>query len=161
MTISLAGFLLWETFDLNRSLQWVDHTDLVLDQSGHLLKLLVDMESAKRGYIATGDENFLPTYLEGTRRFEFEFQTLNQLVADNAEQQQRLKALDAGYQEAEAYDARIIALRRAGKADPTLVENQLRKHDLDALRNQIAEFQSVEEVESVVHAWKQHIEDGF
>ena len=42
-TAALAGLLLWETFDLNKSLQWVDHTDRVLDQSGHLLMLLIDM----------------------------------------------------------------------------------------------------------------------
>ena len=83
VTTSLAGFLLWETFDLNKAMQWVDHTDRVLDQSGHLLKLLVDMESAKRGYITTGDENFLPTYSEGTKAFDSEFQALKQLVADN------------------------------------------------------------------------------
>ena len=70
VTAVLAGLLLWETFDLNKSMQWVDHTDRVLDQSGHLLKLLVDMESATRGYIATGDESFLQPYLEGTKRFE-------------------------------------------------------------------------------------------
>jgi len=45
VTTALAGFLLWETLDLNRSMQWIDHTDQVLDQSGHLLQLLVDMES--------------------------------------------------------------------------------------------------------------------
>ena len=45
-TAALAGLLLWETFDLNQSLQWVDHTDRVIDQSGHLLKLLVDMQSS-------------------------------------------------------------------------------------------------------------------
>ena len=66
VTAALAGLLLWETFDLNKSMQWVDHTDQVLDQSGHLLKLLVDMESAKRGYIATGDESFL--HLSGGQR---------------------------------------------------------------------------------------------
>ena len=71
-----CGLLLWETFDLNKSLQWVDHTDQVLDQSGHLLKLLVDMESAKRGYVATGDESFLHPYMEGTKRFDSEFQAL-------------------------------------------------------------------------------------
>ena len=145
VTTSLAGFLLWETFDLNKSMQWVDHTDRVLDQSGHLLKLLVDMESAKRGYIATGDETFLPPYLEGTKEFDSEFQALYQLVADNPSQQQRLKDIYAGYQESEEYDSRIIALRRAGKADPTLIENRLRKHELDTLREAIAEFQSVEE----------------
>ena len=145
VTTALAGFLLWETFDLNRSLQWVDHTDRVLDQSGHLLKLLVDMESAKRGYIVTGDETFLRTYIEGTERFDPEFRALNQLVDDSPLQQQRLKDVYAGYRESEEYDSRIIAIRRAGKADPTLIENQQRKHKMDSLREQIEEFQSVEQ----------------
>ena len=141
---AFAGLLLWEAFDLNSSLQRVDHTDQVLDQSGHLLKLLVDMEVAKRGYVANGDENFLRPYLEGTKKFEPEFQALYQMVADNSSQQMRLRGVYAGYKESEAYDSRIIALRRAGKADPTLVENRQSKGALDSLREQIAEFQSVE-----------------
>jgi methyl-accepting chemotaxis protein len=59
VTAALAALLLWETFDLNKSLEWVDHTDQILDQSGQLLMLLIDMESGTRGYIATGDETFL------------------------------------------------------------------------------------------------------
>ena len=145
VTAALAALLLWETFDLNKSLQWVDHTDRVLDQSGHLLKLLVDMESAKRGYIVTGDENFLRTYVEGTKRFDSEYQALFWLVDDSPSQQQRLKQVYAGYRESEEYDGEAIALRRAGKADPTLIENQQRKYKLDSLRDQIAEFQSLEE----------------
>jgi PAS domain S-box-containing protein len=145
VTAALAGLLLWETFDLNKSLQWVDHTDQILDQSGHLLKLLVDMESAKRGYIVTGDETFLRPYLEGTKRFDPTFQALYQTVADNPEQQRLLMDIHAGYEDSEVYDSRIIALRRAGKADPTLFENQQRKRPMDALRAQIEEFQSVEE----------------
>jgi PAS domain S-box-containing protein len=145
ITAALAILLLWETFDLNRSMQWVDHTDQVLDQSGHLLKLLVDMESSKRGYIETGDESFLQPYLEGTKKFDPEYQVLFPMVADNPQQQQRLKEIYAGYKDAERYDSRIIALRRDGKADPTLFENRLRKDSLDSLRAQFAEFQSVEE----------------
>src|ERR1035441_212722 len=123
---AFTALLLWETFDLNKSLQWVDHTDRVLDRSGHLLKLLVDMESAKRGYIATGDENFLQPYLEGTKKFGPELQALYQLVEDSPAQQQQLRNVFAGYEESEAYDRRIIALRRAGRSDPTLIENQQR-----------------------------------
>jgi PAS domain S-box-containing protein len=145
VTGALAGILLMETFDLNRSLVGVDHTDRILDQSGHLLKLLVDMESAKRGYIATGDEAFLPSYIEGTKQFDSEFQALDQMVNDSPMQQKKLKDIYAGYRESEDYDNRIIALRRAGKADPTLLENRVRKHELDTLREQVAEFQGVEE----------------
>ena len=67
ITAALAILLLWETYDLNRALQSVDHTDQVLDQSSHLLMLLVDMESGTRGYIATGDASFLQPYIEGTK----------------------------------------------------------------------------------------------
>src|ERR1035437_3632890 len=142
---AFAALLLWETFDLSRSLRWVDHTDRVLDQSGHLLKLLVDMESSKRGYIATGDESFLQPYLAGTKKFGPEFQALYQMVWDNPSQQQQLRIIYAGYEDTEAYDGRIIALRRVGKSDPTLIENQQRKRKMDDLREQFAAFQSVEE----------------
>ena len=145
VSISLAGFLLWETFDLNQSMQWVDHTDRVLNQSGHLLKLLVDMETSRRGYIATGDETFLRPYIEGTKQFDPEFQALNQLVGDSPSQQHKLQDIYAGYRDCEDYDSRTIALRRAARPDPTLLENRARKGKMDALREQFAEFQGAEE----------------
>jgi PAS domain S-box-containing protein len=67
------------------------------------------------------------------------------LVADSPAQQQKLRDIYAGYQEAEAYDGRIIALRRGGKAAPSLIDDVLRKHSMDKLRGQVAEFQTVEE----------------
>ena len=83
VTAVLAGLLLWETFDLNLSMQRVDHSDRIIEQSGHLLKLLVDMESGTRGYVATGDESFLHSYQEGTKKFDPEFHAVSQMVADN------------------------------------------------------------------------------
>jgi PAS domain S-box-containing protein len=70
---------------------------------------------------------------------------LNQLVADNPLQRQRLTEIQAGYLESKEYDSRVIELRRAGKADPTLIEDQARKHQLDTLRERVAEFQDAEE----------------
>jgi PAS domain S-box-containing protein len=144
ITAALVILLLWETYDLNRSLQSVDHTDRILDQSGHLLMLLIDMESGTRGYIATGDESFLQPYLEGKKRLEPEYQALYGMVAVNLPQQQRLKEIHAGYMEWEAYASTMISLRRAGKADPTLYENREEKRRMDDLRAQISEFESVE-----------------
>jgi len=145
ITAALAILLLWETYDLNRALQSVDHTDQVLDQSSHLLMLLVDMESGTRGYIATGDASFLQPYMEGKKSFEPEYQALYGMVGVNLpQQQQRLKGFHTGYVEWEGYAGKIISLRRAGKADPTLYENQQGKLKMDALRGQILQFQNVE-----------------
>ncbi|MGA2889191.1 MAG: CHASE3 domain-containing protein [Terracidiphilus sp.] len=145
VTAALAGLLLWETFDLNKSMQWVDRTDQVLDQSGNLFMLLVDMESGTRGYIATGDESFLRPYLEGSKRSNSKFEALNLLLVGNPTQQERLKDIHAGYAEWEKYANRIIALRLAGNADPTLYESQQGKSKMDALREQVSQFQHVEE----------------
>ena len=148
VTTALAGFLLWETLDLNRSMQWIDHTDQVLDQSGHLLQLLVDMESAKRGFIATGDESFLTSYIDGTKQFSSDIDALNQLVADSPSQQRTLQSIYVGYKEAEEYDNRIIVLRRAGKADPSLIDDVLRKNAMDKVRGLSRLFYAVPRAKS-------------
>jgi PAS domain S-box-containing protein len=145
ITAALAILLLWETFDLNRSLQSVEHTDQVLDQSGRLLMSLVDMESGMRGFIVTGDENFLQPYLQGTKKFDSEYQALYGMVAVNLTQQQlRLKEIHAGYLEWNGYAGQMIAQRRVGNFDPTFYTNRLGKLKMDSLRGQILEFQNVE-----------------
>jgi PAS domain S-box-containing protein len=145
ITGALAILLLWETFDLNRSLQSVDHSDQVLDQSGHLLNSLIDMESGMRGFIVTGDESFLQPYQQGSKRLEIDYQALYAMVAVNLpQQQQRLKEIHAGYLEWEGYASQMIAQRRAGKFDSTFYENRQGKLKMDSLRGQILEFQNVE-----------------
>ena len=144
VTVAFAALLLWESFDLNRSLQWVDHTDQVLDQSARLLKLLVDVETAMRGYLATGDETLLKPYLEGTKRLDSEYRVLYQLVDDSSPQKQRLEDVRAGYVAWMEYTDKVIILRRSGKADGALYESLPGKRGMDALREQIAKFQDVE-----------------
>src|SRR5665213_1424503 len=161
VTSAFAGLLLWETFDLNRSLQWVDHTDQILDQSGHLLMLMIDMESGTRGFVATGDESFLQTYLQGAARSDSEFKVLYQQLDDNPQQRKRLSDIQTGYGEWEMYANRIIALRRAGQADPTLYENQQGKRTMDALRAQISEFQTTEEELRAARVQAAHLRWGL
>jgi PAS domain S-box-containing protein len=144
VTAALAVLLLWESFDLNGSLQSVDHTDQVLDQSARLLKLLVDVETGMRGYLATGDETLLHPYLEGTQRFDSEYWALYKLVDDSSPQKQRLEDVRAGYLRWVEYTGNVIDLRRTGKADGAFYESLQGKRGMDALREQISEFEGVE-----------------
>jgi hypothetical protein len=144
VTAALAALLLWESFDLNRSLQLVDRTGQVLDQSARLLKLLVDVETSMRGYLATGDESLLQPYLAETKKFDSAYQALDELVNDNFAQKQRLDGIRAGYAEWVEYADKVISLRRGGRADGAAYESLHGKRGMDSLREQIAEFQDVE-----------------
>jgi len=144
LTAALAGVLLFESFDLNQSLQWVDHTDQVLDQSARLLKLLVDVEASMRGYMVTGDETLLQPYQEGTKKFDSEYQALYRLVEDSSPQKQRLENVRAGYVSWVDYTDKVIVLRRTGRADGALYESLQGKRGMDTLREQISKFQEAE-----------------
>src|ERR1041385_4270939 len=46
----------------NSSADWVKHTILVQREVANLLTLLLDAETGERGFIVTGDEQFLEPY---------------------------------------------------------------------------------------------------
>jgi len=58
--IGLLSYRDWNTYDdLARS---VDHARAVVDQTEYLLSLLKDAESGQRGYLLTGNEQYLESY---------------------------------------------------------------------------------------------------
>jgi PAS domain S-box-containing protein len=141
----LAGVLLWEAYSLNRSLLWVDHTDQVTSSSRRLLKLTLDEQTGVRGYLLTGDEVFLEPYRAARPAFDSEYEAIYRLVAENPPQQVRLERIHDLYEQWQRYAERRIELRRAGGAyagTEALLEGE---RQMDGLRNQVAEFQSVEE----------------
>ena len=143
--VILAGAALWAAYNLNASLQWVDHTDQVIGQSRRLLKLTVDMETGERGFLVTGNEVFLQPYQEASKVVDSEYQKLYLLVADNPSQQSRLNKLHANLHHWQDYAEQMIALRRAGGAYADMSANLAGKGEVDEIRDQIAGFQSVEE----------------
>src|SRR5688572_6470736 len=44
------------------SLSWVEHTDQVTRAASELQRRSIDMETGMRGYLITGEENFLEPY---------------------------------------------------------------------------------------------------
>jgi PAS domain S-box-containing protein len=141
----LAGAALWAAYNLNASLQWVDHTSQVIGQCQRLLQLTVEMETGERGYLVTGNDVFLRPYLEASKVVDSEYRKLYLLAADNPPQQARLEKLHDNLHHWQGYAERMIALRRAGGAYADLDANLAGKGEVDEIRNQIAGFQSVEE----------------
>jgi len=141
----LAGAAFWTAWELNGAMQSVDRTDQVIGQSRRFLRLTVDMESGLRGYLLTGNEVFLQPYQEASKSIDSEYLTLHGLVADNPPQQARLEKLRVSLNQWRGYAEQMIALRRAGGVYTDLQANLAGKAEMDEIREQMAEFQSVEE----------------
>jgi CHASE3 domain sensor protein len=128
----LATVLLLEIQSLNSSLQWVDHTDQVVGASEQLAKLIVDMESAMRGFLGSGNEAFLLPADQDKLAIDAQFENIKQLVSDSPSQQAQLAVVRQRFDEFLRYEQGRIELRRT---TGTRLEASLQgKQLMDALR---------------------------
>jgi PAS domain S-box-containing protein len=82
---------------------------------GRLLSSIQDAETGQRGYLFTGDPEFLVPYVEATKALPTELQGLRDLVADEPAQAELLRHLDPLMRDKLAELAETIALRSAGR----------------------------------------------
>lgn len=70
------------------------HTHEVIGQLKDLSAQLKDAETNQRGYLITGDQRYLEPYTNIVQELDGKISTLQQLTADNSDQQQRLARLE-------------------------------------------------------------------
>ncbi len=89
-SIILIGivFIVLATFRNSKSIvetnQWVQHTHKVLYESEQVLSTVQDIVLSRRGFVITGDSNFLKPFFASTRRIDEQIQNLTK---DNLSQQ--------------------------------------------------------------------------
>jgi len=94
--------------------QWVTHTHEVRRNVSNLASYLKDAESGQRGYVLTGDREFLVTYERALPLIREMRAAIGRLTADNPDQQRRVESLR------EPIDVRLallegaVTIRRAG-----------------------------------------------
>ena len=93
LLVLLAVTLVAEILTLTRSLKWVDHAEQVISNSRQLMRYMVDMETALRGYHLTGDKSFLEPFEAAKPRVPEQLALLLKLTADTPDQQRRLKEI--------------------------------------------------------------------
>ena len=76
---------------LRRNNQWVDHTYEVLNHAAKIEKLIVDLETGERGFLITGQEDFLEPFNAGKIKIASVLESTKQLVSDNPQQVTRLE----------------------------------------------------------------------
>lgn len=99
------------------SVSWVEHTDHVITTAEQARTALLDMQTAYRGFLITGDDAYLEDYNSGDQRYRVRLAELEQLTTDNPPQVQRWRELErreATWQRDVTEPG--IALKRSGPA---------------------------------------------
>ncbi|WP_426200817.1 response regulator [Pseudomonas sp. TWP3-1] len=125
-------------------IQWVEHTDRVINNANEAVKLTVDLETGMRGFLLSGDEHFLDPYETAKPRINVALNTLLELTADNPVQTDRLRRLQALQTEWATYAQSMIDLQRASGDYRAAVKAGRGKRLTDEIRRQ---FEDVIEME--------------
>ncbi len=126
--------------------QWETHSRVVMQEWGALLSSLQDAETGQRGFIITGNPDYLQPYQAGLSTAPIRLADLRRLTADNPQQQQRLDAITPLVAAKFAELKETIALRETQgfPAASAVVMTQSGKKIMDQLRELVAEAQAEE-----------------
>ena len=117
----IVGGVTWDRFSAARSARaWAQHSYDVLGTIKDLNLALRSAETGQRGFLLTGDEAYLAPYNAALDHVTFLEGSLQRLTADNAVEQERLRALAPVVQHKLEEMAQTIQLRRTDGADAAL-----------------------------------------
>jgi methyl-accepting chemotaxis protein len=119
----------------------VEHSHQVRLQLADLLSELKDAETGQRGYLLTGDDNYLAPYTSALASIQSELVDLRKLTSDNPNQVQRLNSLAKSVDGKLAELKQTIELRRTQGLDAALkvVLTNAGKAHMDEVRATVAE----------------------
>ena len=80
-------------------LKLAEHDIVVLENSQLLQKFIIDAETGERGFIITGDEEFLEPYYSGVENFDLLINSQKDLISDNPSQMERLNKIESLFDE--------------------------------------------------------------
>ncbi|PRA53750.1 MULTISPECIES: response regulator [Pseudomonas] len=142
--LSVVFFVALITY-LMSTIQWVEHTDRVINNANEAVKLTVDLETGMRGYLLTGDEHFLDPYEIARPRIIVSLKTLQELTADNPVQVDRLRRLEAMQEQWNSYAQEMIELQRSSGDYRSEVRNGRGKRLTDEIRKQYEDVIDMEQ----------------
>ncbi|WP_428394610.1 CHASE3 domain-containing protein [Lichenicoccus sp.] len=117
----LIGGMTWDRLVAVRvGNQWVQHTDQVLVTIKDLQIGIRALEDGQRGYLLTGENDYLLPYNTARGRVGTLLAALRTLTADNPTEQDRLRLLAPLLAHKVAFTAQTVATRRDGGVDAAL-----------------------------------------
>jgi CheY-like chemotaxis protein/signal transduction histidine kinase/CHASE3 domain sensor protein len=115
VAIAIIALSTYRALDIRENAaEGVKHTLEVIQQLEGLMSGLKDAETGQRGFLLTGDEQYLESYANATAALPGNMTALRRLMADDAAQQQRLDTLQGLVANKMQEIAETIAIRRSG-----------------------------------------------
>jgi PAS domain S-box-containing protein len=140
--LAVVAILALSVWQLQRSAQWVDHTDQVMASMNRLQRLVIDAETGARGYLLTRNKVFLEPWNASDSLLEKEIATLRGLVADNPEQGARLETIATRFAEWKDLQNSLFQHTAKKSVEDGSLEGKQR---MDGIRGDIASFLQIEE----------------
>lgn len=126
---------------LLESQKWVDHTHAVILSIENIISRTKDAETGQRGYLLTGQAEFLEPYNGAKEDVWDSFNKVSSLTVDNASQQKDLKYLSSLIENRFSLLERSIESKRLGVPvnDQNIEKGRLIMADLRSLINKMEE----------------------
>jgi signal transduction histidine kinase/DNA-binding response OmpR family regulator/CHASE3 domain sensor protein len=130
--------------NLLSSAQWVNHTNAVGKKVDGVIAVLVDAETAQRGFLLTGREEFLTPFTGSREKANNLLSELKTLTLDNSIQLQDCELLRKQANDRITFLGEIIQKSRKGETIPDSLLF-IGKEKMDSVRNIVARMQDREE----------------
>lgn len=151
LAVGVLGFAGWESYQNTaqfvEAAEWQKHTYQVLNTLDETLARLVDAETGERGYLLTGDENYLEPYRAASKNIDQAIGHLKNLTSDNSNQQKHIQILEPLVEAKLTELQRAIDLRKSEgpSAANREILNGSGKQWMDQIRGVVAEMTNEEE----------------
>jgi len=148
LLVGAIGLLTWFQFTSTRQARlWVRHTDQVITTADELGFALRDAETGQRGYLLTGQPDYLAPYRDALGRIAVLQDELRRQTADNPGQQARLRDMAPLLQRKLDELAQTVALRRDAGPDAALavVRTDLGLHLMEQVEGLLRGMRDAEE----------------
>ncbi|MBW8900145.1 MAG: response regulator [Massilia sp.] len=145
-------------------LSWVEHSEHVIGRANEVNRLSSDMEAGMRGFLLSGDDDFLAPYLAAKPRMDAELKNLERLVGDNSAQIERIERVRAAQNQWQGFAEEMIARRGKNSDFVDIVRNikggrgkvltdQVRREFLDFILEEQRILQERNSTSRTVIAW--------
>ena len=121
-------------------IKWVEHSDQALNHAGEVYKLSLDMETGMRGFLLSGNPDFLQPYELARGRIVAQVEELRTLIADNPLQVQRTQRVLTLQTQWDEFAQQMIEARRNGEDPSGEVARGRGKSLTDGVRQELDAF---------------------